>query len=249
MKTFSSIILFLSSIFCFAQVPSENLIRVSGFAQVAVRPDRAIMNASISVIDSTSSGAIAKLQEQTSIYFEFLEKAQFNINEVETSKYKVYVNRVDNGRTRVDSGFEASQIIRAPFSFNDSIMDIILNLFAESNLSLSLDFDYHISEELKNQVQDSLIVIASKNASVKMKTLAKANQVKVIGIKEIQYDYEPRLRSNKSTLRPVFNGYREYSRNSGLLAKKRKSFNVNPPDIIYEDVVVIFYEIKAHSYN
>lgn len=226
------------------EMESENLIRVSGLARIAIQPNVGIMNVEIETIDTTMETSIEKLRIETNGYFEILKTLKFEIENVNTTDFSVKKNTIRNGNILKDSGFVASQVIRAEFLYNDTIMDMILTEIANQTPSLELNFDFKLSEKQKTEIQKELIKLAVEDAKEKAESLAKSTEKTIKKIKEIQYDYTPRYNSEKSGMIEIYNGYNRHSRSSGLFDIHRKNFNFKPADLIFHDSVVIFFEVK-----
>jgi uncharacterized protein YggE len=245
MKKFLFLLLALCSFTVFSQQrESENLIRVSGLARIAVSPKVGIMNVEVETIDTTMETSIAKLRIETNELFKILKSLNFEIEKVSTTDFSVNKNTIRNHNVTKDSGFVASQVIRAEFSFNDTIMDMILTEIAEKSSGLEFNFDFKLSEIQKKEIQSELIKLAVEDAKQKAESLAEHTGKTIKKIKEIQFDYTPRYSSEKSGMIEVYNGYNRHSSSSGLFARQRENFNFKPADLIFQDSVVIFFEIK-----
>ncbi|WP_028980150.1 SIMPL domain-containing protein [Sporocytophaga myxococcoides] len=242
MKKFLTLFFLLTTLTVSGQIlgqqPEKPTLNVTGSARVIVKPDLGVLNISVSEIKLKMSDAIKALGEKSYHYNDLLKKLGFNEKEIKTTSFSVSQNRVYRNNEYIDSGYVAFQNIRIEFTYSQQILQKIVGEFSKSEKPINFNFDFELSETLKQKVQTQIIDYAIKDGSEKAATMAKASKVKLVSISHISYGSW----SSDEGMQLVERRH-EYSA-SMAPEGVGESFNFTPDDLTFRDSVTITWNIE-----
>jgi len=242
MKKFTTLFFLLTTFTSFGQIlgqqPEQPTLSVTGSARVIVKPDLGVLNISVSAIKPKMNDAIKALGEKSNHYNSLLKKLGFNEKDIKTTSFAVSQNRVYRNNEYIDSGYVAFQNIRLEFTYSQQILQKIVGEFSKSEQPINFNFDFELSETLKQKVQTQIIDYAVKDGTEKAATMAKASKVKLVRIKYISYGSW----SNDDGMQLVERRH-EYSA-SLASGDGGESFNFTPDDLTFRDSVTITWNIE-----
>jgi uncharacterized protein YggE len=187
MKRLTTILLLILSITTYGQVKEKLTLNVTGVARVTVKPDLGVLNISVSEVKPKMGDAIKGLGDKSNYYNELLKKMGFNEKDLKTTSFTVSKNRIYKDNEYIDSGYVASQNIRLEFLYDQKTLQKIVSEFSKSDKSIDFNFDFELSEQLKQKVQSQIIDYAVKDGNEKAKSIAKAARLKLVRIDDITY--------------------------------------------------------------
>ena len=164
---------------------TEQILKISGHAELFVAPDLGVLHINISAIDLTASKAINKLNEKTRDVSRQLNSIGFKETEIKTTSFQINENRIYREGEHKDSGYVASQSVEVEFQNNRDLITKILNTFSGSQTDFKLNFSFKLSEKKRVEVKNELIRLSIDDAKQKSLLIAKAAGIKLGKIVEI----------------------------------------------------------------
>jgi len=240
MKKITTILLLLISLTICGQgqQAEKPTLNVTGSARVSVKPDLGILNILVSEVKPKMTDAIKSLGEKSNYYNDLLKKIGFNEKDIKTTSFTVSKNSVYRNDRYIDSGYVASQTIRLEFIYNKQILQIIVSEFSKSEKPIDFNFDFELSEELKQKVQAQIIEIAVKDANAKASIMTKASNIKLVSIKTMTYGSWGR-----GSEMELIERRQKYSA-AATSGDEIQSFNFTPDDLIFRDTVTMEWIIE-----
>lgn len=219
-------------------IEQKNTLVVNGVAQVTIKPDLAVLNISVSEIKPTMGEAIKALGEKSAHYNTLLKKMGFSKEDIKTTNFAVSANKIFRDIAFIDSGYIASQNIRLEFSYNQATLQKIIYEFAKSEKPIAFNFNFELSEQLKQEVQSQIIESAVKNAKEKATNIAKATDLRLVEIKNITHGHGI-FGNNEITF------FDKAQRHTAMTsADGSPTLNLTPNDLIFQDSLAIVWEIR-----
>lgn len=238
MKNLYNLLFLLISFFSFAQNENEpKTLEVVGLAKVAISPDVGILNINISHIDDVFSRSITGLNRKSEDLNNQLKRIGFEQTAIKTNNFNVNKNRIFSGNKTIDSGYIATQQIQLEFKNNKNNITRILNQFSRSNTEFVLDFNFKLSDSLKEDVQKQIIALATEDAFNKAKLISDAAETQLDRVYKINYGNN-------------FNaGMKLYNNDQGLneivlRGGSYQSRGFTPSDIVYTDNILVIWNLK-----
>lgn len=216
--------------------PSRTL-EVVGSAKIAVTPDIGVLNIDVSHIDSTFSNSVNGLNSKSLDINNQIKEIGFDQSAIRTNNFDVQKNTIYRNNKTIDSGYIARQQIQLEFKNDKNNITKILNQFSKSNTEFNLNFNFKLSDTLKESVQKQIIELATKDAFSKAKLISEASSTKVENVRKINYGNN-------------FNsGMRLYNNDNGLneivlRGNSSISEGFTPSDIIYTDDILVVWNLK-----
>ena len=239
MKKITAILLLFTSISGFAQVqlPAKPTLNVTGSAKISVKPDLGILNISVSEIKPAMSDAIKALGEKSNHYNGLLKQLGFNEKDIKTTRFTVSKNIIYRDNRTIDSGYVASQNIRLEFGYSQAVLQKIVSEFSKSERPVDFNFEFELSEALKQKAQAQVIEMAVKDANDKAGVISKASNIRLAGIKAISYGSWSRDAGMQSMER-----IQDYA--AAKQVGDMQAFNFTPDDIVLRDTLNMEWFIK-----
>lgn len=216
--------------------PSKTL-EVIGSAKVAVTPDIGVLNIDISHIDNIFSNSIDGLNSKSRDINNQLKEIGFEQSAIRTNNFDVQKNTVYRDNKMIDSGYIARQQIHLEFKNNKNNITKILTQFSKSNTEFDLNFNFKLSDTLKESVQKQIIELATNDAFNKAKLISEASDIKIEQVRKINYgnnfDAGMRLFTDNNNLNEIV-----------IRGKSSISDGFTPSDIIYTDNILIIWNLN-----
>jgi len=226
--------IYLSSSFAQNNNSSPTL-QVIGVSRLSIRPDVGVLVIKITNVNMSFSDAITGLNEKTRDISRQIIALGFKEDEIKTTDFEVDVNSFYRKEESIDSGYIATQAVNVDFKNQSDVIAKILTVFSKSSTDFTLSFKFKLSGPLKQKAQEELLRLAVKDSKDKSKLIAESSGVKLKRIKEIRYGtayYE--------AMRQVENVYQTAVES----AKDVKFSGFTPNDLLFEDGVVVTWEIE-----
>ena len=212
-------------------------IEVVGFAKVTITPDIGILNININEIDLQFSQSINGLNSKSQDITNQLKEIGFEQSAIRTENFDVRKNTVYRNNRNIDSGYIATQQIQLEFKNDQNNITKILNQFSKSGTEFNLNFNFKLSDSLKESVQKQIIKLATENAFSKAKLISEAAKIELEKVLKINYGNN-------------FNaGMRLYNNDQGLneIVLRGSTSKVNgftPSDLVYTDNILVIWNLK-----
>lgn len=215
--------------------PSKTL-EVVGSAKVSITPDVGVLNIGISNIDSIFSNSINGLNSKSKDINKQLQEIGFEQSAFKTNNFDVQKNTIYRDNKAVDSGYIARQQIHLEFKNNKNNITKILSQFSKSSTEFDLNFNFKLSDSLKDSVQQQIISLAAKDAFYKANLISEASGVDLDKVSKINYGNNfntgMRLYNDIGLDEIVIRGYSSVSE------------GFTPSDIIYTDNILVIWNLK-----
>lgn len=212
-------------------------LEVIGSAKVAVTPDIGVLNINISHIDSIFSNSIDGLNSKSQDINNQLKEIGFEQSAIRTNNFDVQKNTVYRDNKTIDSGYIARQQIDLEFKNNKNNITKILTQFSKSNTEFDLNFNFKLSDTLKDSVQKQIIELATKDAFKKAKLISEASNIKMEEVRKINYgnnfDAGMRLFTDNNNLNEIV-----------IRGTSSISDGFTPSDIIYTDNILVIWNLN-----
>ncbi|MCH4824664.1 SIMPL domain-containing protein [Gramella lutea] len=195
------------------------------------------MNITIDNINLDFSKSINGLNSKSQDITEQLKKIGFKQSSIRTDDFNVRKNRVYRNNKSIDSGYKATQQIQLEFKNDQKNITKILDQFSKSSTEFNLNFNFKLSDSLKENVQKQIIKLATRDAIEKAELISSASNIDLIKIKQIKYG------TNYNS------GMRLYNRNNGVAEVVSTIDNsiikgFTPKDIVYSENILLVWDIK-----
>lgn len=212
-------------------------IQVVGSSKISVKPDIGVLVISIKNHDMNFSEAIVGLNKKTVDVSNQIAAIGFKADEIKTTDFQVNEHTVYRRDESVDSGYVATQNVKVEFSNNKDTITKVLCTFSKSQTDFTLNFNFKLSDELREKVQDQLVQLAIKSSNEKAKLIAESSGVRLGKIKEINYGNN------------YYAGMREVEDRAAYEiaaagAPSEAMIGFTPNDLMFSDNVLIIWEIK-----
>jgi hypothetical protein len=177
----------------FAQNQYPDDLVVEGKSSVKLIPEQLIFNVRISVSDSVYSACTEKVLKKAEMLTNQFTKNGIDKDLIKTLNYSIReVREYDNiTRQQVFKGYQAEIPVMiktvADYPKNDLIFEII-----KTNFNADFTLLFALTPKQKESVKEKLIELAVEDAKQKAKIIAKSAEIKIYGIRHIQYG-EPQL--------------------------------------------------------
>ncbi len=238
MNKIYSLLFFLITIISTAQNEDKSkTLEVVGFAKVSITPDVGILNININEIDMHFSQSINRLNTKLQDITNQLKKIGFEQSAIRTENFDVRKNTVYRNNKNIDSGYIATQQIHLEFKNDQNNITKILNQFANSSTEFNLNFNFKLSDSLKENVQKQIIKLATENAFSKAKLISEAAKIDIEKVSKINYGN-------------TYNaGMRIYNNDQGLneivlTGSRSKLEGFTPSDLVYTDNILVIWNLK-----
>ena len=222
----------------------ERTIRVTGTGRVSIKPDIAIINLHFDNILPTYELALKSSADDIAVVKNAIEKAGIERESLKTTSFDIdtHYHSVKDERGNYKSvfdGYKYSQSLRFQFDVDNKLLGSILFQLSKLNINVEFNLRYGVkdNEAAKNMLLSNAIQDAMKKASI----IAKAANVELNEIIDINYswvDFEFHTRP--------------YDIEDGEVCKccaapetgSRYDIDIEPEDIDRSDNVTIVYSLK-----
>jgi len=222
----------------------EKTIRVTGTGRVSIKPDITIINLHFDNILPTYELALKSSADDVAIVKDAIERAGIERDSLKTTSFDIDTHyhsvKDEHGNYKsVFDGYKYTQSLRFQFDVNNQLLGSILYQLSKLNINVEFNLRYGIkdNEAAKNLLLSNAIQDAIKKASI----IAKAANVELDEIIDINYswvDFEFHTRP--------------YDIEDGAVCKccatpesgSHYDIDIEPEDIDRSDNVTITYSIK-----
>lgn len=216
---------------------NSKTLEVVGFSKVSITPDIGILNINISHIDTAFSKSIHGLNSKSADINNQLKEIGFKQLAIRTNNFDVQKNSVYRDNKRIDSGYIASQQIQLEFKNDKNNITKIFSQFSNSATEFDLNFNFKLSDALKESVQRQIIKLATEDAFNKAKLISEASRIEMSKVREIKYG------NNFSGGMRLFNN--DQGLNEVVISGKSSiSQGFTPSDIVYSDNILVIWDLK-----
>ena len=236
-KIYTVAFLFITIISTAQTKDKTKTLEVVGSANMSIAPDVGVLNIHVNEIDMLFSESIKGLNKKSQDITNQLKKIGFDQSAIRTEDFDIRKNRVYRNRQTIDSGYVATQLIHLEFKNDQKNITKLLNQFARSSTEFNLNFNFKLSDSLKEKVQKQLIKLATQNAFNKAKLICEAAKIDIEKVSKISYGNS-------------FNGgMRVYNNNQQLneiviTAPRSKLKGFTPKNLVYTDAILVIWDLK-----
>jgi uncharacterized protein YggE len=234
--TFNLLLILLVTEITYGQTTQE--LEVRGYGRIKSQPDLGVISASVTTIQKDFGTTVSVLTSDTEKLLTHLEKVGFKRNEIKTTDFQVNENTIYRHGSSYDSGFVGSQSLRIEFENTKENIAKLIESFTKSPVEAQFSFNFTVSDNLRDKIQDDLIKKAITDARQKAKLIADASDQEIVKIKKIRYG---------TFSVDDFNGYYEDDLKITVPSTEQpplRSLGFDIEELTFKDYVVIVYEIK-----
>jgi len=179
MRRIAIVILLLSiTLISFGQTEKNPpTIKVLGNSRTMVKPDIGVLIIQVSNKSMNFSETLTGLNEKTKDVTRQILSVGFKENDIKTTDFQIHENRIYRNDSYIDSGYVATQNVKVEFKYSKDNITKILTTFSKSKTDFNLNFDFELSDDLKEKSQQELIRLAIKDAKTKARTIADASEI------------------------------------------------------------------------
>lgn len=215
----------------------DRLIRVKGTGSLSVKPDLIVITMELASkkwdYDKTmqlASESVENLQNAIEIAgFEKkdLKTTSFNIN----TNYESYTDK-DNNYKKKFAGYICEQRLKIEFDYDTRVMSDLINAISKS--PTNPEFRIRFSVKDNNAVSEQLLINATENARQKAEILAKASNVNLGNLINVDYNWEELHFYSQLSYKMT---------NSEYMMDNKSVPDIEPEDIDVSDNVSFVWEI------
>lgn len=235
-RTFGLLLILFVTTTAHAQTTQE--LEVRGYGRLKSQPDLGVISAWVTTIQKDFGTTISMLTSDTEKLITHLEKIGFKRSEIKTADFKVGQNTVYRQGNSYDSGFVGSQSLRIEFENTKENIAKLIDSFTKSPVEAQFSFNFTVSDNLRDKIQDELIKKAITDAKRKAILIAESSNQQIIRIKRIKYGTFSVDNSG---------GYIDLGLNMEIPATHQvspRSLGFDIEELTFNDYVIIIYEIK-----
>lgn len=205
----------------------DKILKVKGFGEVAVQPEKICVYLSLISTDKNFKTALSEVEAQKHLLFESLIKAGLKEESATVSHYDVRQEYEYPQNVKKFKGYRVSEGVEVKFDFNTQKLSELID---QISLRFTPSISVYFTADRKNY-EATLLEKAVADAENKAKILARASKTKLKGIRHIFFGV-----NDSATV--------SYERTEGALMKSASFNDVNVDDIKFYDSVIIEWEIE-----
>lgn len=163
---------------------SSNEIIAEGSAKMKVKPDIAVFTLTIDKSDTSEKRAIYKLNVAVDGLGKALNDIGISNSSIKISDYAVSssYNQQTNRKT-----YAATNTLKLELEANNKLIDAIFNQIQKAGIQdLDIEFDSKLSDSLEKASRLTLVQLAIEDAKINSLVIAKALDVKLGSVKQVQ---------------------------------------------------------------
>ncbi len=213
---------------------------VTGVARVTVAPDIGVLSIDVSEVRLTMSGAVEALATKAESYVTTLTEQGYAEGDIKTTSFGVSTNQIRRDGDDIDSGYVARQKVRLVYDYSPDRLSQLFQALGAADYNVEFGFTFELSDSLKQQVRDKILVDAIQDAQAKAETMAEAASLKLVGLASLtDQAYE-------------FSDMQQVSRESnyyGVAADAviDSSYDLQPDGILFQKAVILNFVAVAES--
>lgn len=174
-------------VLCAAQQPNIARLEVTGHASEQAKPDQTTLRLHLSAIRLEYAETLRALDTKMRDLVDRLNNVGIESDEVKTRDFNIQKNVVYRNRTRIDSGFIASQYAELRFDYDRELLGKIISKVGLSQSGAGLQVAFGLSEKKKQALKNQLIRAAIQDARAKALIIADEAGVELVRILQVQY--------------------------------------------------------------
>ncbi|MDT8347959.1 MAG: SIMPL domain-containing protein, partial [Flavobacteriaceae bacterium] len=165
-------------------------ISLNGTAETWVTPDQTGIDIRLQELHPDLSSAISALNKQVARLQDELAKAGIDKSSIKTSVLNTSKQREYDGNKKkyIDKGYLAQQQLQVEFLASSRKLESVLNRFNRIDFDFNFSVYFKLSDALRQNINDQLLVDAVKNAKHRAKIATEAMGVKLGAIKKLIVD-------------------------------------------------------------
>lgn len=221
----------------------QKQLKVVGKGKVNIVPDQTIIELTITKKENTYEKAIETSSVQSEMVKKVLVKLGINKESIKTKRFEinpVYKYKTIDGYSKsyID-GFEFNNKLSFIFGIDNKLLGKILYQISKLDIESKINITYSYSKQ--EEAKEQLLICSVKDAFFKAKVLAEASAVELIDIIDISHSYG----DEDMFISPFRDDVlRDCCCNKSAIEDESYDIDINPDDIVLNDVVTIIWEIK-----
>lgn len=218
----------------------ERTIRVTGRGKISVRPDTMRLNINLSEVHKDYQKAVEASAERTKTLREVLERAGFDPKDLKTAHFTVntenegYYDKNNNWKQRF-AGYRFIHNLHISFDLDNGKLGKALYELANCGVNAEISIGYTVKDQ--EAAKNLLLESAVRDSRAKAEALAKASEVELGRIINIDYSWGQLEICNRAVDDMTFGGV-ACAKNASI------DLDIEADDIDLSDTVTIVWEIK-----
>lgn len=173
----------------YSQEKTTKEIIAEGGAKTKIRPDIATFTFTVEKTDTIQSRSIEKLNKEIDALTKAMFKIGFTSQTFRISDYNISSSMNEEKPKE----YTSSNVLKLEFNLDTKLIDQVYNIVQTDSLSdLDISFDTYVSDSLEKKTRQLLVQQAIKDAKANADNIAKALNLKIIGVKNVSR-YAPAL--------------------------------------------------------
>lgn len=169
----------------------DSELEIVGHGRLTASPDVGIFQVSISEVRNGFGESIDALTQKENQVYKLIESLGYSIESVKSSQYSVGANTIWKRGQRYDSGYYAHQRLSLEFPNEKSKIAEFINAFSKNDINTEIIFTFKLSDELRKNLREQVILNAITDANSKAEIIAKSKGLTLGKVIKIKYGNIP----------------------------------------------------------
>jgi len=183
-------ILVFSCLSSFSQ-SSSNELKVQGESHFSATPEEMIVYIDVETKDSIYSICSEELLKRYNHLIEILTTGGIEKEIIKTRDLKIKENYDWEKGVRIPRGFIGSINVILTLKYSPEKLNSIIGTLKNNDKKFTYTISFQLSEKQKNELLENSIKFAVEDATLKAKFISESLNLKLVGVKEINFGYVP----------------------------------------------------------
>lgn len=215
---------------------SSNELKVQGESHFSVTPEEMIVHIDVNTKDSIYSICSEELLKRYNLLIEILTTGGIEKEFIKTRDFKIKENYDWEKGVRIPRGFIGSINVILTSKYSPEKLNSIIGTLKNNDKEFTYSVSFQLSEKQKNELLEKSIKFALEDATLKAKLISESLNLKLVGVKEINFGYTP-PREDYFASGDIFESY-------FLEDKMSDGIVLNPQKIEIRKSIGIIWEVK-----
>ena len=211
-------------------------IRVTGSAQLRLRPDRTVVTMTLQGTEPEYAAALNRASREAEMLRDLLEGLSFPRGALKTRSFQIHAEYEGYEEAGVwkqrFAGYRFEHALAAAFDADSERLGAVLTALSNAPVSPMLQLSDAVRDP--EAARRELLTLAVADARSKAELLAEASGVRLKELQSVEYTSDP----------PRFDAPARHSMDAPTAAKARIEMHYDPEDIVVSDAVTVLWEIE-----
>ncbi|NEN25493.1 SIMPL domain-containing protein [Cryomorpha ignava] len=189
LKTITTTALLIFTVLTMSAQNSESVLKVRGEAVLKAVPE--ILNVTIPIQEKarTYEACTNQLTATFNALHEALVKAGIDEKKIFSNRLSITEDYNYQDRTRILIGYIGSITLSMELEHTEKNLNMLMSTLNDERFNFGYDVSFSLSEKQKDALREAAIKQAVEDAKTKAATLAEALNVRLLEIKEVNFEY------------------------------------------------------------